>query len=214
MSVSIYLVRWRGGPVKRSGAMTRQRTWPMAETDAGAISVPTLDPARGPAPLVSCRKPCAAGDARGGGRPQGRHRPPVTTRVDRCRHTVTVSTIVVSTLPAPPSPTRASPPPAVRSRLPCAQYPVQARGSSPLGIGCAFVRYAGGGGEPPAGAASGETPASGSAVSRTVPDDDRDIRRVGAARWPARQGPRTRAAGSARRPPFGGRRGQVRGQPG
>src|SRR5919198_179560 len=41
---------------------------------------------------------------------------------------------------APPSPTHAFPPPAVRSRLPCEPYPVSAWGGSPRGIGCALVK--------------------------------------------------------------------------
>jgi len=91
--------------------MTRQRPEPLSITAAEASSVPTLDLARGPSPLVSCLPPALpAGDARGGARPHGRHRPPVTIRVDRCRPAVTVSTIVVSTL-------RRRPPPRVRPRL-------------------------------------------------------------------------------------------------
>src|SRR5262249_41248350 len=60
--------RW-GGPVKRSGAMTRQRPEPLSITDADASSVPPRDPARGPSPLVSCHWLCPqATRAEGGGR--------------------------------------------------------------------------------------------------------------------------------------------------
>jgi len=56
-------------PVKRSGALTRQRPEPLSITDAEASSVPPRDPARGPSPVVSCRQPCPqATHAEGGGR--------------------------------------------------------------------------------------------------------------------------------------------------
>jgi transposase-like protein len=67
--------RW-GGLGTRSGAMTRQRPEPMSTTEAEAISVPTLDPARAPAPLVSCRQPCPqATREAGGGRTDDTDRP-------------------------------------------------------------------------------------------------------------------------------------------
>jgi hypothetical protein len=63
-------------PVKRSGALTRQRPEPLSTTDAGAISVPTLDPTRGPSAVVSCRQPCPqATRAEGGGRTDDTDRP-------------------------------------------------------------------------------------------------------------------------------------------
>ena len=107
------LVRWRGGPVKRSGAMIRQRPGPMAKTDAGAISVPTLDPARCPSPLVSCHQPCPpATSAEGGGRTDDPTARDDTCRpVSACRHGVNYCRQHPA---APPSLTRASPPPAVR----------------------------------------------------------------------------------------------------
>ena len=67
----------------------------------------------------------AAGDGRGGGPPHGRHRPPVTTRVDRCRPAVTVSTMVVSTL-------RRRPPPA---GVPAARGPLTPAGCTTSGTG-------------------------------------------------------------------------------
>jgi hypothetical protein len=63
-------------PVKRSGAMARQPPGPLSTTDAGAISVPPLDPAQCPAPLMSCRQPCPqATRAEGSGRTDDTDRP-------------------------------------------------------------------------------------------------------------------------------------------
>jgi hypothetical protein len=63
-------------PVKRSGAMTRPRPGPMSTTHFRAISVPPLEPARGVAPLASCRQPCPqATRAEGGGRKDDTDRP-------------------------------------------------------------------------------------------------------------------------------------------
>jgi hypothetical protein len=55
----------------RSGGMTWQRPGTMCTLDASAISVPTLGPARCPAPLVSCRQPCPQA-TRAAGVEQGR----------------------------------------------------------------------------------------------------------------------------------------------
>ena len=81
-------------PVQRSGTMTRQHPGPLSKPDT-AIFVPPPDPARS-APVVSCRQPWPQ-VTHAAGRPHGRPRQPVTTRVDLCRPAVTVSTIVVST---------------------------------------------------------------------------------------------------------------------
>jgi hypothetical protein len=65
-----------GALVTRSGAMSRQRPGPMATPDAEAFSVPTLDPARCPAPVVSCRQPYPqAMHAEGAGRQDDTDRP-------------------------------------------------------------------------------------------------------------------------------------------
>jgi hypothetical protein len=63
-------------PVKRSGALIRQRPEPLSITDEDASSVPPRDPAQSPAPLGSCRQPCPqATRAEGDGRTDDTDRP-------------------------------------------------------------------------------------------------------------------------------------------
>ena len=102
------LVGWAGEAIR---CHDRQRPEALSTTDAEAISVPPLDPAQCPSPLVSCRQPCPqATRAEGGGRTDDTCR-----RVSACRHGVNNCR---QDPEAPPSPTRAAPPPAVCSRLP------------------------------------------------------------------------------------------------